>query len=247
MGEKLTKLNLLIDSGGSDALWLFESTHRDVKTPKRNFRDVLGEGLSGIIFGNRSRVKKIKLGRFEIEKPTVSFLDSTSTHVARNFKQRNGSLGGNILKRFNIWFDYKNNSLILKKNGSFKKGFNYNMSGIGIVYSGKTLVREEVKNIMEKNNNQQVSNNNPITFQKRYVFVFRPSFKINTIAPNSPADKAGLKVNDIILRINHHPIHKYKLEEIIYKFKEKENKKIKLKVLRGKKEINFEFRLEKRI
>ena len=74
IGNTLTDVKLLIDSGGSDAIWLFENSKEEIRTPKRFFNDILGEGLSGTIYGNRSRIPKIKLGSFEIKNPTVSFL-----------------------------------------------------------------------------------------------------------------------------------------------------------------------------
>jgi hypothetical protein len=247
IGNTLTDLKLLIDTGGSDAIWLFEGTHKDIVTPKNHFDDILGEGLSGTILGKRSRVERFKLGGFEIKKPTVSFLDSTTTHIARNFKLRNGSIGGDLLKRFEIWLDYKGKSITLKKSGSFKTSFNYNMSGIDIVYDGNRLVKERIKQIGKTNYGQETNDKNSIFLETRYSFKFKPSLKINTIVPNSPADKAGLKVNDVLLSLNNKPIYEYKLEEIIYKLREKENKKIKLKVLREGKELNFKFLLEKKI
>jgi len=87
LGNQLTNVKMLLDSGGSDALWLFENSKTAIKTPKRFFKDILGEGLSGVIYGNRSRIPKLKIGGFEIEQPTVSFLDSLSTKIARRFKQ----------------------------------------------------------------------------------------------------------------------------------------------------------------
>ena len=133
LGTKLTPVKMLVDSGGSDAIWLFENSKSEIKTPKRFFNDILGEGLSGSILGRRSRIPKLKIGRFEIKKPTVSFLDSLSTLNARKFKSRNGSLGGNILKRFTVWLDYSKKQIMFKKNDSFKADFNYNMSGLDIL------------------------------------------------------------------------------------------------------------------
>ncbi len=79
VGTKKTAVTMLIDSGGSDAIWLFEGTKEEIKTPKRFFKDILGEGLSGTVFGNRSRIPELSIGKFKIKKPTVSFLDSIST------------------------------------------------------------------------------------------------------------------------------------------------------------------------
>ena len=121
------------------------------------------------------------------------------------------------------------------------------MSGIDIVYDGNRLVKERIKQIGKTNYGQETNDKNSIFLETRYSFKFKPSLKINTIVPNSPADKAGLKVNDVLLSLNNKPIYEYKLEEIIYKLREKENKKIKLKVLREGKELNFKFLLEKKI
>ena len=85
----------------------------------------------------------MEIGQFQILEPTVSFLDSISTKNARRYTERNGSIGNNILKRFKVWIDYRHKKIMLKKNGSFKGGFEYNMSGIEVVYNGKVLVEEK--------------------------------------------------------------------------------------------------------
>ena len=247
IGNKLTDVKLLIDSGGSDAIWLFENSKENIKTPNRFFNDVLGEGLSGAIYGNRSRIPKIKLNSFELEKPTVSFLDSTSTKNARNFKQRNGSIGAGILKRFIVWFDYPNKKITLKKNGSFKKGFNYNMSGLDVVYNGKQLVREKDSKKFSITNNDNVNSNSSINFITSFSYRFKPSYKIKSVLKKSPAGRAGLMKNDIILKINNIPAHNYTLGKITRLFQEKIGKRIRIIVDRNGEKMKFEFRLESKI
>lgn len=247
IGNKETNVKLLIDSGGSDAIWLFENTKNDIKTPNLFFKDILGEGLSGTIYGNRSRIPKIKIGSFEIEKPTVSFLDSISSKNARTFEERNGSIGAEILKRFIVWFDYKNKQIMLKKNGSFTKGFNYNMTGLEIVYNGKHLVKElEQKTVIDAYGNKS-EKNNTINLVSNYAFKFEPSYRINSVLANSPGEKAGLLKDDIILRINNRPIYEFTLNQITAKLQEHDNMKIKFLVLRKGEKLKFEFRLEKKI
>ncbi len=243
VGRKLTDVKLLIDSGGSDAIWLFENTKEEIKTPKLFFNDILGEGISGVIYGNRSRIPKIILGSFELKNPTVSFLDSVSSKNARNFKERNGSIGTGILKRFIVWFDYPNKKIMLKKNASFLKEFNYNMSGLDIVYNGKQLVKE-VKSDISK---YKLSDKSSVTFFTNFSYKFKPSYKIKTVVKNSSADKAGLKAGDLIIRINKKSAHTYKLSDIINEFSGKANKKIQIKIKRYGEEMTFKFRLEKRI
>lgn len=246
IGDKMLDVKMLIDSGGSDAVWLFEGTKEEIQTPNKYFSDVLGEGLSGPIYGNRSRIPRIKIGSFEIEQPTVSFLDSVSTKNARNYKKRNGSIGSGILKRFKVWIDYPNQKITLKKNGSLKGGFNYNMSGLDIVYNGKQLIKEEsIKSL--SNGNGIGTGSNSINFITSFSFKFRPSFKIKNVTKGSPADKAGLQKGDIILKINGKPVHELKLSEINYKLQEKNNKRIKLYIKRYGEILKFQFRLKKKV
>jgi hypothetical protein len=247
LGTKLIPVKMLVDSGGSDAIWLFENSKPEIKTPKRFFNDLLGEGLSGSIFGKRSRIPKLKIGRFKIKKPTVSFLDSIANLNAQKFKNRNGSLGGNILKRFTVWLDYSKEQIMLKKNGSFKADFNYNMSGLDIVYSGKELIKEEYSKPSTFGYGKQGDVSNSISFITDFTYKFKPTYKIKGVVLGSAGDKAGLKAGDVILRINRKSAYTFKLSEIVNKLQERENKKIRITILRNGQKRTFSFRLEKRI
>ena len=247
IGVKTTKVKLLIDSGGSDALWLFEGSKESIKTPKRFFIDILGEGLSGIIYGNRSRIPKIKIGSFNIIEPTVSFLDTVSSKNARLFKTRHGSIGAGILKRFKVWFDYPNKQIMLRKNASLRGGFNYNMSGLDIVYTGKQLVKQKDEKILNTNYNKQFNSSNTISFATSFSYKFKPTYKIRRVVENSAADNSGLKEGDIILTINRKLVYNYTLNDITNILQEKENKKIRITIEREGEKKTFLFRLEKNI
>lgn len=67
---------------------------------------------------------------------------------------------------------------------------------------------------------------------------------IKTVYPNTPAESAGLKPGDKIIKIGFWPMVFYDLEKIIRKFQGKAGRKIKMKVLRDGKKIDIEFRLE---
>ena len=250
VGNSLTDVKLLVDSGGTDAIWLFEDTKDIIQTPNRFFPDVLGEGLSGPIHGNRSRIPNIKLKSFELEKPTVSFLDAVSTYNARKYKERNGSIGASILNRFVVWFDYSNRQMMLKKNSSLKKEFNYNMSGLDIVYYGKQLVKEENIQKLTGGYNQKLNTenqNNSISFITSFSYKFKPTYKIKMVVQGSPADKAGLLKDDVIIKINGRDSYDLTLGQIVSKFKEKKGRKIKMIIERKGVQMKFQFRLEAKI
>ena len=64
--QKVIPVQLLIDSGGTDSLWLFEDEEKGIITPDNAFEDFIGEGISGGIFGKRSRIEAFRLKKFEI-------------------------------------------------------------------------------------------------------------------------------------------------------------------------------------
>lgn len=247
--EELIDVKLLIDSGGSDALWLFEDSDKEIKPPNLYFDDLLGEGLSGAIFGKRSRLAEFKLGKFSIKSPTVSYLDTLTTKSARTYEERNGSLGGNILKRFKVWLDYRENKLTLRKNGSFTSDFNYNMSGMYVEYHSKTLVKEIDKSEIKVYNNtvRNENPNNAISLVKNYKYVFKPVYHVGRIVKGSPADMAGVKEGDLIISINSKMGYDFKLKDINSLLHSKDKKKISLRLKRNEKEVKAVFRLKKKI
>ncbi len=238
-------VKLLIDSGSTDSIWLFETT--DTVIPENSFKDFVGEGLSGSIYGMRNKLKSFSLKSFVLEKPNITYLDTLSTKMARKNEARDGSLGSGILSRFKVIFDYPNSKITLKKNGRFGKAFRYNMSGIELVYGGETLVKELQETKFELSSNSSGTSTDAITFSYNYKYKFKPIYKISYVRNSSPASEIGIKQGDIVLEINGNKAYNFKLEDLIHKFYEKENKKVKLLIDRNGAELTFEFRLKKMI
>lgn len=236
-------VKLLIDSGGGDSLWLFPHSNPDIVIGDNYFEDFLGRGLSGDITGKRSRIKKLKIGSFEFENATVSYPDSTSIVRVHANKDRNGTLGAEVLKRFQVIMDYSNNRITLKKIGRyFNAPFLYNKSGIELVYGGEILVKEHRQFKRVETNQAQAKNITDIFYT--YGLTYKPSYKISNIRHGSPAHLAGLLENDIILEVNGKPAYSIEMEEIIYLFSSKDDKKIKLLVDRRGEHLRYEFYLK---
>ena len=247
MNKKIIPVKLLIDSGGSDALWLFEDDSLGIKPGEKYFYDFLGHGLSGSVYGKRSKAGGLLLKNFILNKVNVSYPDSTYILHAKKFKNRNGSLSGNILKRFNIIFDYRNAMITLTKNRYFNEKFQYNKSGIELAHDGLRLVRE-VNNLVGNDNksfeNSQDRNSTKIVLDNQYKLSLKPAYAIVELREDSPAEKAGLLIGDIILSINNKSTYQLKLQDLIQMFYEDSGKLIKLKVDRNSRILTFKFLLE---
>ncbi|MCH2082742.1 MAG: aspartyl protease family protein [Saprospiraceae bacterium] len=68
-------------------------------------------------------------------------------------------------------------------------------------------------------------------------------FVVYSVIKDSPAEKAGIQVGDVIIRCNGWPSSFYTLEGISRKFKKRVGKKIKLKVQRDNQKLEFKFKL----
>ncbi|MBT8324968.1 MAG: PDZ domain-containing protein [Winogradskyella sp.] len=239
-------VKLLIDSGGSDALWLFEDEDSGIMPNEdKFFDDFLGKGLSGAVFGRRSKIETFKLGDYQLRDINVAFPDSLSINVARQYKDRSGSIAGNLLKRFNFFIDYKNERIELKKNGNFKAPFYYNNSGIVLEQRGVRVVREKFRtnsyDIMRSSQNDTATNLDAIV---TYSISLKPAYEIVELRESSNAKASGLMIGDVLASVNGKPAHQFSLQEINEIFYDKEGKRITLNIERDGKEMSFRFALD---
>ena len=133
-------VRLMIDTGASHALMLNKSSDERITVPERNVSGYLGRGLSGEIYGQMARVSQLSIDKFDLEGVTTSFPDANA--FSQNLSRRTphqGNLGGSVLKRFRVIFDYANGKLYLKKNRLFRTEFEYNMSGMELAATGPLL------------------------------------------------------------------------------------------------------------
>jgi hypothetical protein len=136
-------VKLLFDTGMSFALWLDPTSNANIKPSLTSRHDAFGNGLNGAVMGEISRVEKFQIGKFEFNNVITAFPDSNNIGDVTANTDRNGSVGADIFRRFNVTIDYQNKRIILSKNNSYKEPFAYDMSGIevGTIIPGFPLYR----------------------------------------------------------------------------------------------------------
>jgi hypothetical protein len=147
---KVVPVLLLVDTGASDALWLSPTSNDQIRIPEKNIYSFLGVGLGGELFGHKGRIQTLSLGGRLLEQPIVSYPESEYINNVISQEQRNGSIGGEILRRFTIFFDYFNKRIIMRSNSNFYDKFYYNMSGLEIINPVPGLPVFTISNVMEK-------------------------------------------------------------------------------------------------
>lgn len=213
-GHQLLTLKMLVDNGASHAISLERLYEKPFPIPASAIQASLGVGMSGPIDGSIGRVSSLKLGTVLLKNVLAAYPAYDDVAAKVILKDRNGNLGADVLSRFNLTFDYEDQSMYLKKNGQFNRPFEHDMSGIELYLQD--------------------------TGKNRHYFVSR-------IEPGSPAEKAGVQVEDELISINFLPALSYKLDELNNLLKAMDGKQIVLTIARKNELLIKVFKLKQRI
>lgn len=236
---------LLVDTGNSDAIWVFLNRTNKIKLPEKNIQDYLGRGFSGNVYGRRGRINGFEFGNKTFDFPLITFPDSTSLKSVNFVSNRIGSVGSEIISRFTVVFDYLNNAIYTRPNKQIDDPFHFNMSGIEVEHAGLEWVKETID---ENNQGVKVFTTNTessLQGSLKVHFTLKPIFKIASVRVGSEAEKAGLKKGDRIIKINHQTSHGYTIQMINELLKSEEGKTIEIEIEREDKNYKFKFQLKK--
>ena len=124
----------MIDLGAGHPLLIERITQN---LPTKVIEANLGVGLSGPLRGFIGRVTELEISRFKIKDIITSFPvndQASAVGVARN-----GNLGMEILKKFNLVIDYPDSVMYLKPNIFYRDAFVHDMSGLEYFADGPGL------------------------------------------------------------------------------------------------------------
>jgi hypothetical protein len=135
--NKVLETNLMLDLGESKSIVLAVNESKSIVPNDKVIMSHLGWGINGNLNGLICYYPKVKWGKFKWEKVLVAMPDSSSAMYFFEDKEREGNIGGEIFKRFNIFIDWNNGIFKLKPNNKFHEPFDYNKIGLTISATGK--------------------------------------------------------------------------------------------------------------
>jgi hypothetical protein len=112
--------SLYIDLASGDALELLTGPDQKFTMPDSLDDRYLGTGLSGDIYGKGGRSEAVRISLFVLRDVSTSF---SPTEVRSRQEGADGILGDDLIRRFNIIFDYSNQRIYLKPNSYFSISF----------------------------------------------------------------------------------------------------------------------------
>ncbi len=237
---------LLLDTGATDSVWLFNTTNEKIEVPTHYIEDFLGSAIGGDIHGKIARLPKFYMGSYAIKDDLVAFPDSTAVKLIKGYNGRNGSLGAGMLKRFNHIFNVKEHKMFFRKNHYFDKTDEYNMSGIEIAHDGTKIVSAIDPHLeFELEAGKEKATLSKLEELHFYQFKLTPIFKIIKLLENSPAAIAGLRVGDQLISVNGKKTKNHSLQEIVDWFSEEDQKEIRVLIKRGNLFLRYSFKLKR--
>ena len=118
--EEPVMFNVYIDYASSLSVELSIKPDMKFKVPEKFEGNFEGYGLSGDVSGKTGRISKFIIGKYEFNNVTATFFEGSSRSKDT---AADGVIANDLLRRFNLVFDFHNKKLLIKPNNSFNEPF----------------------------------------------------------------------------------------------------------------------------
>jgi len=145
-GDKLASGLFMIDSGSNGAVDAYPSFAAQHGLPVHAAElDEISSGLGGNRNNRFERATAVRLGGFELREPVVAFTDADDVYSRQHYA---GLIGGEILQRFVVAFDFPRKQMYLSALPWAAAPFPYDGSGIRLRAEGFQFERVIVSRVV---------------------------------------------------------------------------------------------------
>lgn len=138
----------LLDTGASFDILVDINSSDKLAFPEKTIVGDMGRGLGGLLEGKIGRLHQINFEPFQFNDLTTFYQNDTLFNQFFKDKSRTGIIGGGVLSRFQVIFDYSNNLVYFKKNKNYKKPFKFNMTGIILAEGEDKAIMHSIKSVL---------------------------------------------------------------------------------------------------
>ncbi len=147
-GDTTVLMKLLLDTGAGLALLLHTYSNPLIVMPPKVIKGSIGNGLGGEIEGYIGRIRSLDIGKSKLQSVISHFQELHAESDSNYILNRNGLIGGDLLHRFTVIFDFSKEKLYLKPNKFIKNLFEYDKSGIVPIATGVALSKFVVYDVL---------------------------------------------------------------------------------------------------
>jgi hypothetical protein len=138
-GRRSLAGRFIVDTGDGSAIGLhtpFVRKHRLPPDGQPGLREIT-RGIAGSAPEVRARALRFRLGPFALREPVVALAQAEKGSTADPTYE--GSIGGEVLRRFTVTLDYRNRRMILERASGFDAPFAVDASGLDLGATGPDL------------------------------------------------------------------------------------------------------------
>jgi hypothetical protein len=121
-------VRLHVDTGAAHPISLSPDAEAGLVPPAGAIETILGRGMGGDLTGRLARIRSLELGGITLEDVVATFPDSGQMPHGENGP--GGNLGDDVLRRFDVVFDYAGKTMYLEPNDTFDEPFEWDATGI---------------------------------------------------------------------------------------------------------------------
>ena len=150
-----------------------------------------------------------------------------------------------MLRHFHVILNYLGEEIYLKPNKNFGKPFEFNMSGMEVKHDGLVWAQREVPTSIGGRDKDD-PNGGVTAWQSqvlKYEFKLLPVYVVAGVRKDSPAERAGVLKDDVLIKINGKKTENMKLEDLLHKLQHKDGDLINLVVERAGEQKQLRFKL----
>lgn len=136
--------NYYFDTGAGLCFLMSEKFAKDSNIMLSRRKPVItqAEGMGGKLQMRLTVIKELRLGPYKFRAvPTYLYEDA---YNVTSYPFTGGLIGNDLLRRFNMIFNYPSREIFLQPNSHFKESFDYAYTGLGVYFIDGKIIAEDV-------------------------------------------------------------------------------------------------------